>query len=127
MGSQGSGIPDLPDCKEALFCLPIKILSLSLVIETFEFAATEGFVGNTLTLAEGASRLLAVTLSAKPSGLPMLSRASGTVNMQRVGVVEDGVQFTEVTRDDAGDYSLTFSNVAGSMTLDFTVVVECEL
>ena len=103
--------------------------SLSLVLETFEFdaAATEGFDGNTLTLAQNASRLLAVTLSANPSPAPVLSRASGSVNMQRVRVVEDGIQFTEVTRDDAGDYSLTFSNVADSMTLNFTLVVECKL
>ena len=74
-------------------------------------------------LAEGASRLLAVTLSANPSSLLVLSRASGTVNMQRVRVVEGGVQFTGVTRDDVGDYSLTFG---GLRTLDFTVVVECK-
>ena len=98
------------------------------VLQTFEFqGGVENFVGETFSVEENTDASLPFNLTANPSLAPVLARLSGgDLNAQRVSVEGGAVQFVGVSRDDTGNYSLTFTNQADTQTLTFTLDVQCK-
>lgn len=94
-------------------------------IGNFIFSSNSNISDGMVILREGEDAIIEFTIDANPVNLPILSK-DGVEDVDMVLISENSIQFVQVLREDAGVYTISMTNEAGTAAENFTVVVECK-
>ena len=90
--------------------------------EFVAFVSSENLVDNVVTVMVGGNLTLFLNISANPD-VPTLNRNSSGIVSSALTISSVALLFTQVSRTDEGNYSISVSNTAGTSSFSFELMV----